>query len=72
MQETQKSSDSQKAVEKNSELLILKAQYEKIKKEFEQLSSIHRKCRSQKEKVSVDIKTSDKVTCSYIAVYESM
>ena len=69
MQETHKSSDSQKVFEKNSELLILEAQYEKVKKEFEQLSSIHRKCRSQKEKVSVDI---NKVVCSYIAVYESI
>ena len=75
MQETHKSSDTssnQEVDELNSELSVQKAKYKNLKKEFEQLSSIHSKCRSQKEKVSVGIQTSDKVTCSYIAVYESI
>ena len=73
MQETHKSSDSllnQKVVELNSELLMREAKHEKLKKQFEQLSSIHNKCKSQKKKVSVGTQISDEVICSYIAVYE--
>ena len=38
---------------------MLKTELEIYKKNFEQLSGIHNKCRSQKEKVSVAIQTSD-------------
>ena len=38
--------------------MILKAELEIYKKKFEQLSDIHRKCRSQKEKASGAISTS--------------
>lgn len=48
---------------------MLQAKYEKLKKEFERLSSIHSNCRSQKEKKE---QIYDKVTYSYIAVYESI
>ena len=44
---------------RNAELGILK-------KQFEQLRSIHHKCKSQKEKVSVGIQTDNEVTFSYI------
>ena len=56
--------------ELNSENLILKAELVTLKKKFEQLSGIHRKCRSQNEKVSVGIKTStdDEVTLIFVFV----
>ena len=71
MQETLKSSKSsldQKVVQQHSEILMLKAELEACKKDFEQLSGIHRKCRSQKEKVSVGIQTStdNEVTVTFI------
>ena len=58
------SSLDQKVVQQNSENLILKAELESCKKKFEQLSDIHRKCKSQKEKASGAIQTStdDEVT----------
>ena len=60
--------------------MILKAELETYKKKFEQLSDIHRKCRSQKEKASGAIPTStddedDEVTftmlwlCMYVCSY---
>ena len=58
MQETNKSSESllnQKVVQQESEILMLEAKLDEYKKDFEQLSSIHRKCSSQKEKISVGI-----------------
>ena len=56
--------------ELNSENLILKAELATLKKNFEQLSGIHSKCRSQKEKVSVGIQTStdDEVTLIFVFV----
>ena len=47
-----------------SEISILKAELETSKENFKQLSDIHSKCRSQKEKASVAISTStdDEVT----------
>ena len=56
--------------ELNSENMILKAELATLKKQFEQLSGIHRKCRSQKEKVSVGIQTStdDEVTLIFVFV----
>ena len=60
MQEAHISSESsldQKVAQLNSENLILKAELETLKQKFEQLSGIHRKCRSQKEKVSVGVQT---------------
>ena len=65
MQETHKCSDSlldQKVVEQNSKILMLEANLQTLKKNFEQLSGIHSKCRNQKEKVSVGIQTNDEVT----------
>ena len=60
MQEAHISSESsldQKVAQLNSENLILKAELETLKQKFEQLNGIHRKCRSQKEKVSVGVQT---------------
>ena len=60
MQEAHISSESsldQQVAQLNSENLILKAELETLQQKFEQLSSIHRKCRSQKEKVSVGVQT---------------
>ena len=51
----------QKCVQQNSEILMLEAKLQTLKKQFEQLSGIHSKCRSQKEKISVDIQTNDEV-----------
>ena len=65
MQETQKSSDSfldQKCVQQESKIFMLEANLQTVKKQFEQLSGIHSKCKSQKEKVSVGIQTDDEVT----------
>ena len=38
---------------------MLKTELESYKKKFEQLSGIHSQCRSQKENVSVAIRTTD-------------
>ena len=60
MQEAHISSESsldQQVAQLNSENFILKAELETLKQKFEQLSGIHRKCRSQKEKVSVGVQT---------------
>ena len=51
----------QKCVQQNSEILMLEAELQTSKKQFEQLSGIHSKCRSQIEKVSVGIQTGDEV-----------
>ena len=48
---------------------MLKDKLEASKKQFEQLSGIHSKCRSQKEKVSVGIQTDNQVTFAmYLAI----
>ena len=58
------SSLDQQVAQLNSDNLILKAELGTSKKKFEQLSDIHSKCRSQKEKISVGIQpsTDDEVT----------
>ena len=64
MHKRSESSVDQKIVQLNSENLMLKAQLETSK--FEQLSSIHNKCRNQKEKISAGIKVT--LTCN-VATY---
>ena len=68
----------QKAVQQHSKILMLETKLKALKNDFERLSVIHSKCRSQKEKVSVGIQTltDDEVTvtftvylCSYINLY---
>ena len=49
--------DDNDVVQQNSEILMLEAEFETLKKQFEQLSDVHSKCSSQKEGVSVGIQT---------------
>ena len=65
MHKRSQSSVDQKTVQLNSEIVMLKAQLEASNKKFEQLSSIHNRCKSQKEKLSADTK----VTLTIISVY---
>ena len=60
IQETHTTSESsldQNVTQQNSESLVLKAELRTLKKQFERLSSIHRRCRSQKKKDFVGTQT---------------
>ena len=61
---TSESSLDQKVTQQNSESLVLKAELGTLKKKFEQLSSIHRRCMAQKKKkfVGTETLTDDEVT----------
>ena len=60
IQETHTTSESsldQKVTQQNSEILVLKAKLGTLKKQYEQLSSIHRRCRGQKKEDFVGTET---------------
>ena len=75
IQETHKGCESlldQKVVQQNSEMLMLKAKLDTLKKQFEQLSVIHSKCRSHQEKSSISSQTltDDEVNIfAYVSLY---
>ena len=58
---------NQKVVQQDSEILMLEDKLAAYKKDFEQLSEIHRKCNSEKEKISIGIQTlsDDEVNLQY-------
>ena len=76
MQEAHISSESslyQQIAQLDSENLILQTELGTLKDNFKQLSSIHSKCRSQKEKISVGVQTLTKNEVTFcITVYISM
>ena len=73
MQERLSSLD-QTVVQQSSEILMLKDEYEKLKKDHKQVIDDHRKCKSQKDRNSVAIQT-DQVnminSCTHVATYIS-
>ena len=62
IQEIHKHIDSlldQKIAQQSSEILVLKAELEILRKTHQQLISIHNKCKNQKDKISVAIQTDE-------------
>ena len=60
----------QKVLQQESELMMLKKELETIKKQHQQLTDIHSKCKSQKENSrSISVQTDDQVASYSIYIH---